>query len=241
MNDSNFENFQSSVTIGGSNQIVKGPDERDEIPPAQQVVMKDAIDPVISVVPPAEVEEKSERVLRHAIQSRTDEQSEDDDDDDDIKEDVPSTNAPNIDNTETTTMRFSEKETTVTTTTTPSLTMPQTEGVSTETEEVSSKTEATTTMIPESTSTISNKEDHHTTSPTPEWMGLGYYESGIHKPEFIESVEFTTNHPSSSSELVGEENRYIEYASPFKPSLPDYNSNAYSSNFFVPLLRYFKR
>lgn len=62
------------MTIGGSNQIVKGPDERDEIPTGNQVVDKESISSVISV-PPTEVEEKSERVLRHAIQSRADDES----------------------------------------------------------------------------------------------------------------------------------------------------------------------
>lgn len=204
------------MTIGGSNQItnaIKGPDERDEIPifesQPDRVVNKDANNSEI-VVNATESEEKSERVLRHAIQSRAGEAP-----DEDENVDIVST-TPNIENNETTD-------------TTQSSTIPQTT-VSTETETV---TETATTVRSESSTTVSNNEMDSTPVTFPsEW--LGYYDFGIHKPEFIQNIEFTTDYPS---QVVSEDIRYVTYKTPFKPSLPDY-TNAYSSDFFVPF-RYF--
>lgn len=159
-------------------------------------------------VPLTPVEEKSERVLRHAIQPRTDEQLEED-------ETIVSTTT-NIDDNDTADI------------TTQSLTIPQTT-VSTE-----KLTETGTTTKPEYSSTVSNKEPISTVSVPSTW--LGYYDFGIHKPEFIQDIEFTTIYPSQS---VSEDTRYLTYEPPFKPSLPDY-TGAYSSNFFIPL-RYLKR
>lgn len=203
------------MTVGGSNQIVKGPDERDEIPidvgqQNHQVVNEDAIDAAISV-PTNESEEKSERVLRHAIQSRTDDQSDTDDSTDIVSTTTNVVNDESADNS-----------------------LPATIPPTTVSTETITET-ATTTLAPESSSTIANNEKHSTATPVPsEW--LGYYDFGIHKPEFIQKIEFTTDYPSQS---VREDIRYVTYETPFKASLPDYSS-AYASNFFVPL-KYFKR
>lgn len=205
------------MTVGGSNQItnpIKGPDERDEIPiyenQPNRVVNKEAINSVISVNA-TESEEKSERVLRHAIQSRADEQP-----DEDENVDIESTTTY-IDNHETAD-------------TTQSSSSAQTTASSTET-----VTETATTMRPESSTAVSSNEGDSSSVTLPsEWSG--YYNFGIHKPEFIQNIEFTTDHPS---QLVSEDIRYVTYKTPFKPSLPDF-TNSYSSNFFFPL-RYFKR
>lgn len=88
-----------------------------------------------------------------------------------------------------------------------------------------------TTMPSESSSTLSNNEQASSTGSRPsEW--LGYYDYGVHKPEFIRNIEFTTNYPS---QVVREDIRYVTYEAPFKPSLPDY-SNDYTANFYVPFI-----
>lgn len=101
-------------------------------------------------------------------------------------------------------------------------------------------TEPVTGARPESSSIgsmIIEPSMSSTTTLPSEW--LGYYSSGIHKPEFIQSIEFTTNYPP---QLVTEDIRYVTYGPPFKPSRPDYAANAYpySTNFFNAL-RYFRR
>lgn len=167
---------------------------------------------VISV-PPTAVEEKSERVLRHAIQPKTDEQFEKEGEEGDETLQSTTTSLEDNDTVDITTQSMTILQTTVST---------------------EKLTETATTTKPEYSSTVSNK-DPISPSPTPsKW--LGYYVSGIHKPEFIQDIEFTTIYPS---QLVSEDIRYVTYGTPFKPSLPDYNG-AYSSNFFVPL-RYYKR
>lgn len=88
-----------------------------------------------------------------------------------------------------------------------------------------------TTITSQSSSTVSNKEPASSTASRPsEW--LGYYDNGVHKPEFIRNIEFTTNYPS---QVVREDIRYVTYEAPFKPSHPDY-SNEYTANFYVPFI-----
>lgn len=184
------------------------------------------------------MEEKSERVLRHAIRPRTDE----DEDENIASDDEPSEVEDATANTESLTTTQGETETEsqteavtvvqseamTTTTQTETVETPQSETVLTE-----ASSEATTTEKSEQSSTVAST----TSTPFPsEWMG--YYGYGIHKPEFIESIAFTTNDPPP--QIVGEDIHYVTYGSPpFKPSLPDY-TNSYSSKFFVPQ-RYFKR
>ncbi|XP_037047028.1 mucin-4-like [Bradysia coprophila] len=315
---------QSSVTIGGSNQITKG--ERDEIPIGQnQVIHKDAIDTVTANDTENEVAGKSERVLRHAIHARIDDEESDPDVDETT---TVSSSSLNTEESETvgtsmtmpqttmqmetsmpqTTMQMetSMPETTMqmetlmpettmqtetsmpqstmqTETSMPQTTMqtetsmPQTT-MQTETSmpQTTMQTEtlmaqtigSTESLIPQTTvleatsiyQTTEESTDRDTkpfTATTPassspgaiyelsssstavpsEW--LGYYANGIHKPEFIESIEFTTNYPP---QLVKEDIHYVTYGAPFKPSHPDHGANAYaySTNFFNAL-KFFSR
>lgn len=261
------------MTIGGSNQIIKG-DERDEIPTAASgpVISKDSIDSVVPVpmaVSPGEG--KSERVQRHAIQARADEERNEND-----ESSAPTTNASENQTAEPVTdqqaqgesMAAHETESAVGTQTEAVMTS-QTEtkpepvtGSQTETQAepaTGSQTEAAGPQIesadvtqaepitspqtealsegavaPSDSSSTATSQLVSTTPLPAEW--LGYYDFGVHKPEFIRNVEFTTRYPS---QFVGKDFHYVTYEAPFKPSLPDY-TDAHSSRFFFPL-RYFKR
>lgn len=160
-------------------------------------------------------EKKSERVLRHAIRSEIDEPLQD-------NEQFDSSNP---------TVTDGEQETT------DSTIQPQTFLPTTDQTVIGSET---TTVSPaekppktNSPNNWHNVQGLSTTSSIPtEW--LGYYDYGVHKPEFIEHLEFTTEYS-----LDNEDIHYVKHELPFKPSLPDYPYTFYT-DFFVPM-KYFKR
>lgn len=190
---------------------------KDEIPNTQNA----AIDAVTANDTVNKVAGKSDRVLRHAIRARIDE---DETDESDVEETTTSSSSLSTDESE----RDDTSMPMLLTTTETETLIPQT-------------TVSTESLIPQTT--VDEPLDgnsilqavtpsKHQIVPVPtkkpessttKWPG--YYDDGIHKPEFIQSIEFTTDHPP---QLVKENINYVAYETPFKPSYPDLTGNAYA-------------
>ncbi|KAJ6647369.1 putative 104.1 kDa protein in hypE 3'region, partial [Pseudolycoriella hygida] len=246
-----FENNDQQVSppTGVSSHAGKGPDERDEVVTvSSQPNLPTGKDAIETLPPPAAetADEKPERVLRHIyIDPRRDAQSSENDGDvagiqitneniQNMKENLQNTNE-NIQNTNENNQNTNENiqntegDATVQPETTETANIAAQENNETIIEQENSDSTGGTSSTPE----VIGQVTPTYTAPTPsQWMG--YYDYGIHKPEYIHGIDFTTDYPSHVDDI-----HYDTYHSPFKPSHPDY-SKSYFSNLFSPF-KYFKR